>query len=72
MPLANDPGEPNGGKRSFTVMPRKNRIKERIDQLTKKWREALAKVNRLTRENEELIARAEEAEQQLAKLEVLK
>lgn len=62
----------NGGKKIFTVMPRKNHVRKRINQLAKKWREALAKVNRLTRENEELIARAEEAERQLAKLEVLK
>ena len=49
-------------------MPRKNRIKERIDQLIKKDRETVAKNDRLNRENKELLARAKEAERQLAEL----
>ena len=59
-------------------MPRKNHLQKRINQLTREKLEALARGDRLVRENEDLvrerdeaIARAEEAERQLAKLGVL-
>ena len=59
-------------------MPRNTKIETRIHRLTREKREALARGDRLVRENEDLvrerdeaIARAEEAERKLATLGVL-